>query len=628
MQLLGRRMTQNISTTDLTRNPYAIASTMLLSFSKLMYSHYDISPEHLIKLGKMLELVERGDIKRLVITMPPRHGKSMLTSELFPAWYLGRNPTHNVMFASYNHTFASEFGRKVRNLILDPRFQRVFEDVKVSSDSQANDKFVLNKGGAYYALGVQGTLTGRGANCVAQGTMVATDKGDIAIDHLLLNLPAFAPINILSYNHTTNQFEYKRLEGICGSGVSYVMTLQTCTGKSLTLTPDHQVYIMGKGYIDASEIEIDDVAITCNSTGHLEYAQISSVSGVNGQIAVYDLGVQDNHNFLANGILIHNCLIIDDPIKNREEADSSLIRTKLQDWYSSTAYTRLEPNARIIVIQTRWHHDDLAGYLLAQKDERWTHLNLPAITARADGSEESLWPAKYSVSDLKHTQSIISSRDWAALYMQTPFTDEGRFFKIEKMSYYEREFSEGALKMMNIYIFVDPANSKKETADQTAVVIIGVNSDKNFYLIDAFIDRYDLKEREDLIFSLHEKYDPRCIYYEKYGMQIDIDYIRQAMEYRNYRFKVAEVGGNKLSKEDRIMRLQPLIEDSKLFFPKFIHKITTTGVRRDLIAYLHEEMTAFPYGKHDDFLDALSRICDLTVLTPNAKRVNYHELYK
>lgn len=321
MQSLGRHMTQNTSTTDLTRNPYAIASTMLLSFSKLMYSHYDISPEHLIKLGKMLELVERGEIKRLVITMPPRHGKSMLTSELFPAWYLGRNPTHNVMFASYNHTFASEFGRKVRNLILDPKFQRVFEDVKVSSDSQANDKFVLNKGGAYYALGVQGTLTGRGANCVAQGTMVTTDKGDIAIDYLLLNLKDLAPINILSFNHATEAFEYKKLESICGSGVGSIMTIKTCIGKSVTVTPEHQIYIMGKGYIPASEIDIDDVAITCNSVGHVEYAQISSVSGVNSQIAVYDIGVEGNHNFLANGILVHNCLIIDDPIKNREEAD-------------------------------------------------------------------------------------------------------------------------------------------------------------------------------------------------------------------------------------------------------------------------------------------------------------------
>lgn len=628
MQSLGRRMTQDINTTDLTRNPYAIASTMLLSFSKLMYSHYDISPEHLIKLGKMLELVEKGDIKRLVITMPPRHGKSMLTSELFPAWYLGRNPTHNVMFASYNHTFASEFGRKVRNLILDPRFQRVFEDVKVSSDSQANDKFVLNKGGAYYALGVQGTLTGRGANCIAADTLISTNKGDLLMKDLFSNFHNTPSIQILSFNHATEVFEYKDINGISYNGVSLVMTLKTCSGKSVTLTADHPVYIMGKGYINASDLEIDDLVITYNSNGHREYSQISSISGLNSQAPIYDIGVLDNNNFLANGILVHNCLIIDDPIKNREEADSSLIRTKLQDWYSSTAYTRLEPNARIVVIQTRWHFEDLAGYLLEQKDENWTHLNLPAITTRADGTEESLWPAKYSVSDLKHTQSIISSRDWAALYMQTPFTDEGRFFKIEKMSYYEREFSEAALKMMNIYIFVDPANSKKETADQTAVVIIGTNSDKNFYLIDAFIDRYDLKEREDIIFSLHEKYDPRCIYYEKYGMQIDIDYIRQAMEYRNYRFKVAEVGGNKLSKEDRIKRLQPLIEDSKLFFPRFIHKVTTTGVRKDLIAYLHEEMNAFPYGKHDDFLDALSRICDLTVLTPNAKRVNYHELYK
>lgn len=582
-----------------------------------------LSPEK----GKCIQVDSEDGLYLVGKSLVPTHN-SMLTSELFPAWYLGRNPTKNVMFATYNHTFASEFGRKVRNTMIDPLFSQIFDGVTVSSDSQANDKFVTTHKGAYYALGIGGALTGRGANCVAQGTLIATDKGNIAIDHLLFNLPALAPINILSYNHTTNQLEYKILEGICGSGVSEIMNIRTCTGKTVTVTPDHPIYIMGKGYIKASELELDDVAITCNSTGHIEYAQISSISGIINQLPVYDIQVHENHNFLANGILVHNCLIIDDPIKNREEADSSLIRDKLKDWYTSTAYTRLEPNGAVIVIQTRWHYDDLAGYLLTQTNEHWTHLNLPAIKTDHFGKEHSLWPGKYSVEDLKHTQSVISSRDWAALYMQTPFTDEGRFFKIEKLAYYERPFTSNQLKTMHLYIFVDPANSKRKDSDNTAIVVMGFNTDRNYYLVDAYVDQFDLKEREDLIFELHEKYQPKCIYYEKYGMQIDIDYMRRAMEYRNYRFNIQELGGNKLTKEDRIKRLQPLMEDRKLFFPLFLHKTSTTGKEQELIAYLHEEMNSFPYGRHDDFLDALSRVCDIIPSIPNGTKINYYELYK
>jgi len=92
-------------------------------------------------IAEKLEAVERGEIDRLMIFMPPRHGKSELVSVRFPAWYLGRNPSHQIIAASYAHKLAAKFGRQVRNLIAAKEFQSVFPGVSLAPDSEARDLF-------------------------------------------------------------------------------------------------------------------------------------------------------------------------------------------------------------------------------------------------------------------------------------------------------------------------------------------------------------------------------------------------------------------------------------------------------------------------------------------------------
>src|SRR5690606_19734468 len=246
-------------------------------------------------IARHLEAVERGEIKRLMITMPPRHGKSMLASELFPAWYLGRNPDHYVVTATYAQELADDFGRKVKNQIEDPAYQAICPGVGLADDSKSAKRFHIEgsaggfehsttQRGAFYAVGVGGPLTGRGA-------------------HLLL---------------------------------------------------------------------------------------------------------------------------IDDPVKNREDADSEVIRRKTMDWYTSTAYTRLMPGGRIVIIQTRWHEADLSGWLQdGHQDEGWTLLKLPASVN--DGAP--LWPEHYPLEALERIKRALPARDWSALYQQRPQPDEGNFFK-------------------------------------------------------------------------------------------------------------------------------------------------------------------------------------------------------
>ena len=91
--------------------PDLVAFCRLRAFAKIMNPKFDTTPAHIKTIAKALQDVENGKIKRLMIFMPPRHGKSLLSSEMFPAWYLGRNPDKNIIFAAYNQQFASDFGR-------------------------------------------------------------------------------------------------------------------------------------------------------------------------------------------------------------------------------------------------------------------------------------------------------------------------------------------------------------------------------------------------------------------------------------------------------------------------------------------------------------------------------------
>lgn len=329
----------------LTGEDYAFS--LLTSYAAYQWPGYQVAPHHRL-IAEHLEAVERGDITRLMITMPPRHGKSMLASEFFPAWYMGRNPDHYVVTATYAQELADDFGRKVKNQIEDSAYKAIFPGVGLSDDSKSAKRFHIEgslggheyatkQRGAFYAVGVGGPLTGRGA-------------------HLLL---------------------------------------------------------------------------------------------------------------------------IDDPVKNREDAESEIIRKKTKDWYTSTAYTRLMPGGRIVVIQTRWHEDDLAGWLQTEHaHEDWTILSLPAI----DSEGRALWPEQYPIQALEGIERALPPRDWSALYMQAPSPETGDYFKREWLIPVEPQHIPPVETMM-VYGGSDYAVTA-DGGDYTVHAIIGVASDGRMYLLD------------------------------------------------------------------------------------------------------------------------------------------------
>src|SRR5205823_14056821 len=123
----------------------------------------EIAPFHYLLIDH-LEAVERGEQLRTMLLMPPRHGKSFLCTELFPAWYMGRHPERSIITASYGGSLAADFGTKVRNLVTSPIHRAIFPAFQLARDARGARRFTTTAGGSYYAVGRNGPITGRGAH--------------------------------------------------------------------------------------------------------------------------------------------------------------------------------------------------------------------------------------------------------------------------------------------------------------------------------------------------------------------------------------------------------------------------------------------------------------------------------
>lgn len=445
----------------LTGEDYAFSR--LISYAAYQWPGYKDAAHHRL-IARHLEAVERGDIKRLMITMPPRHGKSMLASEFFPAWYIGRNPDHYVVTATYAQDLADDFGRKVKNQIEDAAFQAVFPGVGLADDSKSAKRFHIDgmgqggiehattQRGAYYAVGVGGPLTGRGA-------------------HLLL---------------------------------------------------------------------------------------------------------------------------IDDPVKNREDAESEVMRKKTKDWYTSTAYTRLMPGGRIVVIQTRWHEDDLSGWLQAEHDhEGWVVLNLPAI----NDNNEALWPEQYPVDELERIKRALPPRDWSALYQQQPSPETGDYFKREWIVPVDVIPDKA---QMTIYGASDYAVTAGG-GDYTVHVIIGIDHMGKLYLLDLWRAQASSDVWVDAFCALVRKWGPIGWAEETGQIKAGVGpfLVKRMLETESY--TVREQFPTRGDKAVRAQSIRGRMAMQGLHVPR----------DAPWLADLISEMMSFPVGVHDDQVDALGLVGQL-----------------
>ena len=136
-----------------------------IPFVKSMWPEFIAGRHHCI-IAEKLEQIARGEIKRLIINMPPRHTKSEFASYLFPAWMIGKKPEMKIIQATHTTELAVNFGRKVKNLLETEEYQEIFEDCELSVDSKASGRWDTKSGGMYYAVGVGSNLAGRGGDLI------------------------------------------------------------------------------------------------------------------------------------------------------------------------------------------------------------------------------------------------------------------------------------------------------------------------------------------------------------------------------------------------------------------------------------------------------------------------------
>lgn len=249
---------------------------------------------------------------------------------------------------------------------------------------------------------------------------------------------------------------------------------------------------------------------------------------------------------------------------------------------------------------TRWHYND--AYSTIKKRGS-------AIPREHPGREGGLLTGKPVLwSEEIHEQKRIDmdAYNYSAQILMEPKEDSLQGFQRDWIQTYNNIDS----KKLTKYILVDAASSKKRGSDFTAMFVVGLGGDDNYYVLDMVRDRLNLKERADCLFELHRKWKPKQVRYEKYGAMADIEHMQDRMEKETYNFKITEVGGQ-TSKSDRIKRLLPLFEGGRLYFPRTLHRTNWDKKTEDLVkVFIEEEYLAFPVGSHDDMLDSLARICE------------------
>ena len=223
-------------------------------------------------------------------------------------------------------------------------------------------------------------------------------------------------------------------------------------------------------------------------------------------------------------------------------------------------------------------------------------------------SEDRLSSARRE--ELKRTDPVI----WDALYQQKSVTYGGAFFAKEGLHFYKVVNPD----LLNRYIIVDPANSKKKNSDYTTIFVFGVGEDRNYYWLHMLRDRLALDERALALVRLHRKYKPLTVGYEQYGMQADISYVHQVQEKMNYRFAILPLGQQgphrTLSKQDRIRTLVPLFNGGQIWIPERQDFTQVDKKMVDLIpVFIESEYLKYPSVTHDDMLDAMARMTDPTM---------------
>ena len=316
--------------------------------------------------------------------------------------------------------------------------------------------------------------------------------------------------------------------------------------------------------------------------------------------------------------------IIDDPIKNREEAESPVYREKIWQWYQSTFRSRRQKGAAILLTMTRWHEDDLAGRLLELADknpkaDQWEVFSLPALTddepiAEYDERTEpgqALWPDEFSVDDLLSTKASLTVYEWLSLYQQRPSAAAGNLVKKEQFKYchiigdlLDMGDKQATLSQCKIFQTCDPAVSEKTSADYFVLGTWAQTPENDIALIDLLRTRLEQPKQIPLFRQQLLKWNPKTQWIATRGIGLSL-------------FQFLKESGLPVDKIDED------IDKVSRFIPAATRIATGTVYFSVDLPGLHDfeaELLGFPNAAHDDQVDMVSLAANVIMKNPFKKK--------
>ena len=478
-----------------------LSQRRLLFFIKRLFPEYTPGWVHndiCRRLEKFLKDVEDKKSPRLMLNVPPRHGKSAIASDYFPSWALGHHPDWDIITTSFALELASDFSKNVRERIKSNRtYQAIFPNTKLAFGSEAVTAWRTTAGGNYVAAGAGGPILGKGA-----------------------------------------------------------------------------------------------------------------------------------HIF-----------IIDDPHKNDEEANSPTMREKIHRWYSSTAASRLHPGGGMLIIQQRWHDDDLTGHQLTiqrelreqgvpeEEIDQWEVVTYPAIAEHDEYLDtggnivhdpedptgmrllrrkgEALHPQRYTLNMLMRKKNTSTKEEWNALYQQNPVPDDGDFFTRSDLRFVPS--LPGKPSDYTYFSAWDLAITEKQASDWTVGVVGALSAEADLYIVDMvrfrsgdprriceaakhFARRYPL-----FVFGMEDTQIKKTLW------PLMLDALRKE------RMHIG-IDENLKPVTDKLVRANPLralTQHGQLYF-----------VDQPFAQKAVDEMLRFPKGTHDDIVDALAWLARMSKSVP------------
>lgn len=433
---------------------------------------------------------------------------------------------------------------------------------------------------------------------------------DKEITRLILDLPP---------RHTKSEFVSRRLPSYilgkypdtkiisCSYGADLASMMNRDVQKIMTDPAYHEVFPNSGLY--ESNIR------TYAHGSYLRNSEIFEIVGYNGVYKCAGVGGAITGYGMDYGI-------IDDPIKNREEAESSTIREKIWQWYQSTFRSRKQKNAAILITMTRWHPDDLVGRLLTlaeqnPKADQWEVFSLPALTDdepiadydERTGPGQALWEDEFPADDLLSTKASLTTYEWLSLYQQRPSAAAGNLVKKEHFKYCTlengvlslSETKKFMLSQCRIFQTCDPAASEKSSADDFVLATWAQTPYNDLALIDILKTRMETPVQVPLFRQQYIKWKPLQQWVETNGLGISL-----------YQHLIAEglpVGKLNAGKADKLTRFIPAAT-----------RITAGAVYflagAPWLNSYETELLGFPNVKQDGQVDVTSYACQVVIEHP------------